>query len=219
MKLSEFSLWAFKLELDLARKFTLFSRCVCAHFERAFDPIETDGIYRVVVKLCGSDERIGTTELSSSVIKCYMEFDFDYFESLNLFAKKRFLLDTLYDALVSLCEIKGWPEAPFHDAYEKVIQENFVNTYTIKRKLSRNKELSAELIGDHDEKAFDCSIVIKNNDGKELFSEHLFSEEPDEFLFNARIGDVKWINKTTVVHQSKDKQELARFNIGDLIAD
>lgn len=219
MKLSEFSLWAFKLELDLARKFTLFSRCVCSHFERLFDSIETDGIYRVVVKLCEPDERVGTTELSSSVIKYYKEFDFEYFESLKLVAKKRFLLDTLYDALMSLCEMEGWPKGPFHEAYDKVIQENFVNTYTIKRKLSRNKKLSAELIGDHDEKAFDCSIVIKNSDGKELINEHLFSEEPDEFLFNTRIGDVKWINKTTVIHQSKDKQELARFEIGDLMAD
>lgn len=216
MKLSEFSLWAFKLELDLTRKFTLFSRCVCAHFERLFDSIETDSIYRVVVKLCGSDERIGTTELSSSVIKYYKEFDFEYFDKLNLVAKKRFLLNTLYDALMSLCEMKGWPKEPFHEAYEKVIQENFVNKYTIKRKLSRNKKLSAELIGDHDEKAFHCSIVIKNNDGKELLNELLFSEEPDEFLFNTRIGDVKWINKTIVVHQSKDKQELARFDIGNL---
>lgn len=219
MKLSEFSLWAFKLELDLARKFTLFSRCVCAHFERLFDPIETDGIYRVVVKLCGPDERVGTTELSSSVIKYYKEFDFDYFKSLNLVAKKRFLLDTLYNALMTLCEMEGWPKDPFHEAYEKVIRENFVNTYTIKSKLSRNKKLSAELIGHHDEKAFDCSIVIKNSDGKELLNEHLFTEEPDEFLFNSRIGDVKWINKTTVVHQSKDKQELARFDIEDVIAD
>ena len=62
MKLPEFSLWAFELELDLARKFTLFSRCVCAHFERLFDSIETDGIYRVVVKLCGPDERVGTAQ-------------------------------------------------------------------------------------------------------------------------------------------------------------
>lgn len=219
MKLTEFSLWAFKLELDLARKFTLFSRCVCAHFERVFDSIDTNGIYRVVVKLCGPDERVSTTELSSSVIKYYKEFDFDYFESLNLVAKKRILLDTLYDALMSLCEMEGWPKGPIHEAYEKVIQENFVNTYTIKGKLSRNKKLSAELIGDHDEKMFECSIVIKNSDGKELLREHLFSEEPDEFLFNTRIGDVKWINKTTVVRQSKDKQELARFDIGDLIAD
>lgn len=219
MKLSEFSLWAFKLELDLARKFTLFSRCVCAHFERLFDPIETDGVYRVVVKLCGSDERVGATELSGSVIKYYKKFDFDYFESLNLVDKKRFLLDTLYDALMSLCVMQGWSKDPFHEAYEKVIRDNFVNTYIIKRKLSRNKKLSAELIGEHDEKAFDCFVVIKQSDGKELLNERLFSEEPDEFLFNSRIGDIKWVNKTTVVHQSKDKQELARFDIESLIAD
>lgn len=219
MKLSEFSLWAFKLDIDLARKFTLFNRCVCAHFERLFNPIQTDGIYRVVVKLSRADERVGTTELSSSVLKYYKDFNFDYFESLNIVAKKRFLLDTLYDALMSLCDMKGWPKAPFYEAYEKVIRENFVNTYAIKRKLSRNKKLSAELVCDHNENVFDCSLVIKSSDGKELLNEHLFSEEPDEFLFNCRIGDVKWINNTTVVHQSKDKQELTRFYIGDLISD
>ena len=217
MKLSEFSLWAFKLELDLARKFTLFSRCICVHFERLFEPIETDGIYRVVVKLCGPDERVGRTELCSSVIKYYKEFDFDYFQSLNLVAKKRFLLDTLYNALMSLCEMEGWPKASFHEAYSNVIRENFVNTYTIKRKLSSNKKLSAELVGEHNEKTFDCFLVIKDVDGEELLNEHLFSEEPDEFLFRPRIGDIKWINKTTVVHQSKDKKELARFDIKNLI--
>ncbi len=219
MKLKEFSLWAFTLELDLARKFTLFSRCVCAHFERLFDPIETDGIYRVVVKLCGPDERVGTTELSSSVIKYYKEFDLDYFEGLNLVAKKRFLLDALYNSLMSLCDMEGWPKGPFHEAYERVIRENFVNIYTIKRKLNQNKHMSAELVGNHDEKAFNCFIVVKDSNGEERLNEHLFSEEPDEFLFNSRIGDIRWVNKTTVVHQSKDKQELARFYIRDLMSD
>ena len=216
MKLKEFSLWGFKLELSESREFTLFNRCVCAHFERHFEPIETDSVYRVVVKLCGPDERVDAFELSSSVIKYYKEFDFAYFESLNLIAKRGLLLDTLYDSLMSLCEMHEWPKDTFHEAYEMVIRDNFVNTYTIKRKLSRNKKLSAELIGKHDEKAFDCSLVIRSSDGKELLNEHLFSEEPDEFLFNSRVGDIKWISKTAVVHQSKDKQELAKFDIEDL---
>lgn len=113
MKLTEFSLWAFTLELDLARKFTLFSRCVCAHFERLFDPIETDGIYRVVVKLCGPDEKVGTTELSSSVIKYYKEFDLDYFEGLNIVAKKGFFWMRY---TIHLCHCVIWKDgrrAPF----------------------------------------------------------------------------------------------------------
>ncbi|MFM5735035.1 hypothetical protein [Aeromonas hydrophila] len=219
MKLTEFSLWAFTLELGLARKFTLFSRCVCAHFERHFVPIETDGIYRVVVKLCGPDERVGTTELSSSVIKYYKEFDLDYFEGLNLVAKKRFLLDALYNSLMSLCDMEGWPKGPFHEAYERVIRENFVNIYTIKRKLNQNKHMSAELVGNHDEKAFNCFIVVKDSNGEERLNEHLFSEEPDEFLFNSRIGDIRWVNKTTVRYQSKDKKELGLFDVGYVTSD
>ena len=219
MKLTEFSLWAFKLELGLARKFTLFSRCVCAHFERHFVPIETDSIYRVVVKLCGPDERVGTTELSSSVIKYYKTFDFDYFEGLNIIAKKRFLLDALYSSLISLCDMEGWPKSHFHEAYERVIRENFVNIYTIKSKLSRNKNMSAELVVSHDEAIFNCFIVIKDKDGRALIKKHLFSEEPDEFIFNARIGDIGWVDKTTVRYQSRDKKELGLFDIGDVTSD
>lgn len=219
MKLTEFSLWAFKLELGLARKFTLFSRCVCAHFERHFVPIETDGIYRVVVKLCGPDERVGTTESSSSVIKYYKTFDFDYFEGLNIIAKKRFLLDALYSSLISLCDMEGWPKSPFHEAYERVIRENFVNIYTIKSKLSRNKNMSAELVVSHDEEIFNCFILIKDKDGRALIKEHLFSEEPDEFIFNARIGDIRWVDKTTVRYQSKDKKELGLFDVGYVTSD
>ena len=219
MKLSEFSLWAFKLELDDSRKFTLFNRCVCAHFERLLEPIEIDGIYRVVIRLCKSDERVGSTELSSSVLEYYREFDFSHFDSLSLSSKKKFLLDTLYDSLMVLCNMFEWPKEEFKKAYEMVISENFVNIYTIKRKLNRNRKLSAELIGNHNEEIFDCTLMIKSSDGNELFSEHLFSEEPDEFLFNPRIGDIKWIDSTIVVYLSRDKQELARFDVGDLIAD
>ena len=57
MKLKEFDLWAFKLELSESKKFSLFIRCVCAHFERHFQPIETDGIYRIILKLSDQDQR------------------------------------------------------------------------------------------------------------------------------------------------------------------
>ena len=218
MKLSEFCLWAFKLELEMARKFTLFNRCVCAHFERHFVSIDTEDVYRVVVKLCEQDERIGTTEIGSSVIQYYKEFDFEHYGSLALNTKKRFLLDTLYDSLLSLCDVYGWPKIEFSRAYEKVILEDFINVYTIKKKFSRNKGLCAELIADHNERSFDCYLVVKNSNDKVILNEILFSEQPDEFLFNGRIGDIRWIDKNTITHVSRDKRELARFEIKDAIA-
>ncbi len=73
MKLKEFDLWAFKLAHAESAKFSTFNRCVCAHFERHFLPIETDGVYRVIIKLSEPDSRIETTEISSSVLKLEMD--------------------------------------------------------------------------------------------------------------------------------------------------
>lgn len=211
MKLKEFSLWGFKLELSESRKFTLFNRCVCAHFERHFDPIETDGVYRVVVKLSEPDGRVGTTELSSSVLKCYKAFDFSLFDSLEKKAKKNLLLDTLYQSLIQLCEQFGWPKAHFDKAYEQVVQDDFSNIYSVKKKNNRKKTLFAELLCDHNADSFDCFIKVKDKSGKEMLNRLLFSEEPDEFMFNERVGDIKWLPNDILVHLKKDKTELERF--------
>ena len=105
MKLKEFNLWAFLLTLPESRKFTLFNRSVCAHFERHFEPIETNNIYRIIIKLSEDKSRTNNIEESSSVLKYYKWFDFKYFETLNETSKKKFLLDTLYNALQELCHI------------------------------------------------------------------------------------------------------------------
>lgn len=213
MKLTEFDLWAFKLELSEAREFTLFCRCVCAHFERYFQPIQTEGIYRIIVKLSDPDPRIGTTEVSSSVLKYYKKFDFDLFNSLEIVPRKKVLLNLLYESLIELCEINNWSKVNFKNAYDSVISENFLNTYIIKKKASRNRMHSAKLVGMHTEESFKCYIKIENKEGAEILNQLLFSELPDEFLFNGQVGDIKWLSEKTVVHINKNKKELARFEI------
>ncbi len=211
MKLEEFSLWGFKLELSESRKFTLFNRCVCAHFERHFDPIETDGIYRIIIKLSEPDNRVGTIELSSSVLKFYETFDFFLFDGLEEWNKKKLLLDTLHKSLIQLCDQFGWPKTGFNNAYKLVIQEDFLNTYSIKKKNNRNQTLFAELFCNHKVDSFDCFIRVKDKLEKVIYSKLLFSEEPDEFIFNGRIGDIRWLSNSTLVHLKKDKTELDRF--------
>ncbi len=211
MKLKEFSLWAFKLELTEARNFTLFNRSVCAHFERHFEPIETEAIYRVVVKLSDLDERSGITESSSSVLKFYQTFDFNTFNTLREKAKKRYLLDALYAALIRLCDKYGWPRENFDDAYQQVIEDDFVNKYVFRRKSNRKKSLFAEIVCVHSVSSFDCFLVVKDPTGQELLNELSFSEEPDEFLFNERIGDIKWLSNDVLLHHEKDGSELAKY--------
>lgn len=88
MKLKEFELWAFQLSAEESRVLSLFSRCVYAHFERHFQSIDTNGVYRVILKLCEKDSRIGTVEISSSVLKYYKSFNFKLFVKLNEKEKK-----------------------------------------------------------------------------------------------------------------------------------
>ena len=218
MKLKEFELWAFKQELAECRKFTLFSRSVYAHYERYFCQIETNGIYRVIIKLSESDKRDGTTELSSSVLKFYQPFDFIAFNRLGENEKKLCLLDTLHQALVKLTVMYEWSIEPFNQAYAAVLRDRFVNHYTFRKKHNRNRKLIAELECHHESTSFDCFVKIKNKIGEVLFSKCLFSAEPDEFLFNGLLGDIRWIDNETLVVLNKDKSESERIRVPNIMS-
>lgn len=211
MKLKEFVLWGFKLKLKDSRKFTLFNRSVCAHFERHFQSINTDSIYRVAIKLSEGDERDGATEESSSVLKYYKAFDFNKFYDMDEMAKKKLMLDTLYDSLIDLCDKFGWLKTPFNEAYKMVLKEHFINTYSHKRKMSRSRKFVAEIVCHHESSKFDCYIEVRNKEGIEVFNKLVFSEEPDEFSFNGLMGDIKWISNDTLVYLKKDRTEIERF--------
>jgi len=184
-----------------------------AFFERHFHSIETKKAYRVIIKLSESGTDEHKTELSSSVLKYHINFDFNSFESLGTLEKKKLLLNTLYEALIELCEIEDWTKDNFKNAYDSVIREEFVNIYTIKKKKSRDRQLSAMLIGDHNEKSFDCYLKVDDKNGLEVFNKLMFSETPDEFLFNGRIGDIKWLPNRVLVRTGKNKIEIERFDL------
>ncbi|GEB70292.1 hypothetical protein PC2016_3264 [Pseudoalteromonas carrageenovora] len=213
MKLREFSLWAYKLELNDSRAFTLENRCVCAHFERHFKSLEEDNIYRVVIKLGEPDQRDGTTEESSSVLKFYSNFDFDHFYKLKGIERKEFLLSTLYTALLKVCELKVWDIEPFKQAYRRVIEDKFDNSYEVSTKNNRARSMAASLNAQHTEEQFNLVIIVKNNDGKVIFERQVLSEEPDEFLFNGQIGNLKWTSNDILTYIAKDKSVIETMNL------
>lgn len=208
MKLKEFSLWAYKLELNESRLFTLENRCVCAHFERHFNGVETEGVYRVVVKLSEGGPRDGTTEISSSVLKYYEAFDFSSFRKLDIYERKQLLLSTLYNSLLRLCEINGWKKEPFKMAKSCVIEDKFCNSYKVSRKNNPKRNMVASLIADHTAEEFKLDMVVTDKSGKEVMKKTVLSEEPDEFLFNSQIGQIKWESSDVLNYIAKDKTVL-----------
>lgn len=205
LKLSEFVFWAYKLDLSDSRVFTLENRCVCAHFERHFKGIETDKIYRVVIKLSEDDQRNGMTEWSSSVLKYYDSFDFDYYHGLKDREKKTHLLDTLGASLLRVCELMGWDTEPFIQARQKVIDDNFDNSYEVSKKHNRSRSFVAILKASHTEKDFILSVVVNDKRGHKILERQLFSVEPDEFTFKSLVGTIKWSANDVLVYCAKDK--------------
>lgn len=213
MKLKEFALWGYKLELDESRAFTLENRCVCAHFERHFKGLETECVYRVVVKLSEGDSRDGTSEVSNSVLKYYAPFDFNSFSKLEIHERKELLLFTLHSSLLRLCEVNGWDKEPFEIAKSNVIEEKFLNSYEVSRKSNPARSMVASLIAEHTADNFKLDIVVTNRTGKKLLKKAVLSEEPDEFLFNGQIGRIKWESSYVLNYISKDNSVLEIIKI------
>lgn len=218
MKLKEFDLWGYKLELKESRAFTLFNRSVCAHFERHFSPMETKNFYRIVIKLNDEvDERIGRIEVSGPTLMYYEKFDFGTFYTLSEALKKKKILDSLYGALMHISEVNGWDKAGFEYAYDSVVREKFENVYTVKKINNKKRTLLAELRCEHRSSSFDCFVTVKNKTGEIVLEELAFSEEPDEFLFNGRIGSIKWLTNDTLVHFKRDKTEIKRYDLSGFV--
>lgn len=214
MELKEFDIWAYKLELNDSRAFTLENRCVCAHFERHFIGIETDGVYRVVIKLSEGDPRDGTFEIGSSVLKYYETFDFISFSKLDVYERKKLLLSTLYNSLMRLCETNNWDKKPFDVAKSSVIEENFLNSYEVSRKINQKRNMVAVLNAEHTAEEFQLDIVITDKSGKEVSRKKVLSEEPDEFLFNGQIGRIQWESSNILNYIAKDKRILETIKVG-----
>lgn len=213
MKLKEFSLWAYKLELNDSRVFTLENRCVCAHFERYFEGLEAEGVYRVVVKLSEGDPRDGTTEVSSSVLKYYEAFDFNSYNKHDADGRKELLLTTLYNALLHLCEVNSWDKEPFEIAKYSVIEDKFINSYEVSRKNNPTHSMVASLNAEHTAEKFKLDIVVTDKYGKEVLRKNVLSEEPDEFLFNGQIGRIQWKSKNVLNYIAKNKGVLETMEI------
>ena len=208
MKLKEFVIWAYKLPLEDAGRISNFSRSVLAHFERSFNPIVTDGVYRVIIKITDDPALFGNIEHREGVLIFNEYFDIESFEKESIESKKLKILNLMLNSVIELCDTYGWCKNNFIAAYEKVIGDNFKNHYIYKSKWNRKKSLQAKIFCEHESDFFRCSLIVDNKDGVVIFKSVLFDTKPQEYKFNERLGNISWINNDTLkftnVFESKE---------------
>jgi hypothetical protein len=144
-----------------------------------------------------------------------VQYDYDGFFKLSEYDKKRETLKLLKMGLDSIIEEKKWDRSVFDEAYNKVIEVEYVNEWYWKKAIkSPTKDYNAIVFCEHKVDSFDISIIIKNNKGEEIKKKEVLSLIPHELVFNNYLGELKWIsdNAVSLINEFGTKQWSVKVN-------
>lgn len=133
-------------------------------------------------------------------IEIYEHFDFDKFNGLGKYEKKKMMLDTLQSALLRTAKEFNWSTAELYDAYNCCIERQLIcEWYREKDKyfLSPDKKYYARLFGSMDSDLLEFFIIFYDKSKKELKRVKIFQDNPC-FYDSSDIGDIGWVKDGTL---------------------
>lgn len=182
-------------------------RCIVGvflHYLGEFRTLETKKIIINCVEKISSN-KIHTFDGFTEV---EVEFDYEAYEKLSNEGKKKWLLETLYEGVIKVAETYEWDRSILEMAYQSVIERNYKNEYTWKRKTSPSRKYTAEIFCQHEIDKYVVTMIIKIKYTNEwVKSEVLFIERPHELAFVKHLGNLKWISNTEVTLLNKYNKE------------
>ena len=205
--LKEFELSAPTESKEQRRAFKLQTRCVTSLYERLFEKYKTDKCWKILIECVGEVKKAKFRDLLG-VYTVQVQFDFEFFYSLQEIEKKELALETLMAGIKKITEELDWDDEPFCRTYKAVKEQNYVNHWIWKKPVkSPSKKYSAEVLCEHEVELVNISIVVRNKDGEEVSKTKVITEQPDEFAFARHLGKLEWSSnsKIKLVNKKKDK--------------
>ena len=132
-------------------------------------------------------------------------FDFDRYFAQQKPERRKITLETLYEAIVVLCEKAGYDLAPFTAAYKRVKELNYENRYMVdKLKTSPNRKYKAGIQVEITEKVAEISVVVEGlpNFGN-LVILKIAQTQPHSFFIQQLINKGKWVGSNTFIVSNK----------------
>lgn len=129
--------------------------------------------------------------------------------------KQTLAMDWLTSGIKKVAAEFGFEERLVDEAAEQARKVNFKNDQTwIKPKKSPAGDVLARISVERD--AYEARIIARFSTlvGTSVSEVVLSVEKPDEFIFASKIGHLRWLDRTTIELQSKDKRFslFAKFN-------
>lgn len=174
------------------------TRCISALYGRTLVKYKTQECWKVLIRCV---EETGESKISTVGGVCEVRVDFNMknFFSANEYEKKKYALEVLKKGIDIVVKEKQWDKSVFDDAYNKVIELDYVNNWVWKKSLkSPTKEYIAEVFCEHNVESFDISLIIKLPNGNEVKRVKIISETPHEFVYSNHLGQLKWLSPEEV---------------------
>lgn len=185
---------------QIGHRFRNETRSVLALFERYLKPPRESGkLWKVNIYVV---ERVRKPQPFDvlGVIKVQIEGDCRCFFCLTADEKRRQTLNWLVRGIEIVTQAYGWDIKPYADAREAVLDLNFKNHWTWrKRAWWRNgRRLAAEVFVEHEVEEIRIYIQLRNRSNEILERFLVVTDMPDEFVFDKYFGALQWIDDTTV---------------------
>jgi hypothetical protein len=190
--------------------FRLQTRNITSFYERCLKGYKNDKCSKITIE-CMPNTVMQSNALLG-IYSVHVPFDVDDFFKLDDFGKKRKTLDLIQIAILHIIEKEGWDKTIFDEAYNRIISENYINTWIWKKqKNSANRKYIAKVFCDHGIYSSDIGVIITDKNGQIIKKEVVVREKPDEWAFGKYFGDLKWVSNNEVV--LIDKGGCSQFSI------
>ena len=184
-------------------EFSLQTRSICSMFERLMGKITTQNCAKLLIE-CIPYQSDTTILEFSEVCTIKMQFDYDSFILLDISEKKKLILEMVMKGVQALAEKEKLDYKQFVVVYNQILELNYLNKWVWKKSIkSPNKAFSAEVVVSHDVENVRLTILIKDRSGNVIKAQELLTDLPDEYAYSMHLGNLSWLDETTVTLKNK----------------
>jgi len=191
------------------KQFNLDCNVVSHSFDRCLS-LQIKGLVKIRIDLTSKNDimRISGPVEGISVAIIVKSFDFNLYDSLSKYERRRLILETLYDSIKPICEKYGFDLAPFKAAYEKVKELNYENRFMYdKLTLSPDKKHKAGIQIEVNEEIADISTVYFDCKTMQLYKQVNILNTIPHFLFMYKlINKGLWVDSETYTVTNKSQE-------------
>ncbi len=187
-------------------EFNQSAYCVTDLFDRSLS-LKIKGLFKYVIELHNKPNvlKVHPPDDYTKIAHYHKTFDFDHYFAQPKPKRRKIILETLYEAIVALCEKAAYDLTPFTAAYEKVKELNYENRYMVgKSKISPNRKYKAGIQVEVTEKAAEISVVFEDFPSlKDLANLKVVRTQPHFFFIQQLVNKGKWKGSDTFIVSNK----------------